>query len=192
MRLLTLGFGRTASANRDLLTQALEALDGWHQITDRHGQLLWSSRSGDLCDGFSNDPAQPLRLWLQEALGEDREQLRRLHDLQSAAERAVAAQEFFRVTSPQRRELRVGVQPLAGPPLSLLWSLTASVPPAAEADPVPPALLDEAAGAVEDAAGEVLLATLHQLVDEGGDGGVAVNEVRLEPADLCAPTTSHV
>ena len=192
MRLLTLGFGRTASANRDLLTQALEALDGWHQITDRHGQLLWSSRSGDLGDGFSNDPAQPLRLWLQEALGEDREQLRRLHDLQSAAERAVAAQEFFRVPSPQRRELRVGVQPLAGPPLSLLWSLTASVPPAAEADPVPPALLDEAELGFYRADRQGRLLFLNEPLKqwlghrrpEPDDKEVQLQDFLLEPADV--------
>src|SRR5690606_4431524 len=53
------------------------------------------------------------------------------------------------------------------------------------------AFLDQAAGAVEDAAGEVLLPVAHQLVDERGDGRVGVDEVGLEPADLCASAASH-
>src|SRR5690606_3591885 len=52
-------------------------------------------------------------------------------------------------------------------------------------------LLDQAAGAVEDAAGQVLLAVAHQLVDERGDGRVGVDQVRLELADLGASATSH-
>src|SRR5690606_14318794 len=54
------------------------------------------------------------------------------------------------------------------------------------------ALLDQAAGAVEDPAGGVLLAVAHELVDQRGDGGVGVDQVRLEAADFSASSASHV
>src|SRR5690606_17818600 len=53
------------------------------------------------------------------------------------------------------------------------------------------ALLDEPARTVEDAAGQVLLAVTHELVDQGRDRRVGVHEVGLQLADFGAPSASH-
>ena len=74
LRLLTLGRRKAAVGNRvaggeavplaerELLLQALEAQEGWHQIADDRGRLLWAGRSGAL----GGDPFQPLWIWLRE------------------------------------------------------------------------------------------------------------------------------
>src|SRR5690625_242361 len=53
------------------------------------------------------------------------------------------------------------------------------------------ALLDESAGTIEDAACQVLLAVTHDLVDEGGDGGVVVNEIRFKLPDFGPMSACH-
>lgn len=136
MRLL----GRRARVTRDLLAQALEGRQAWQQIVDDKGRLLWSSQNGS----FGAEPDQPLLLWLQEALGTDREQLRRLHALQSASERRVSGEERFHLSLLEGREFSLRLQPLAGPPRATHWSLESRSGASAQTVSVPPDLLEAA------------------------------------------------
>ncbi|HLS69056.1 MAG TPA: ATP-binding protein [Kiloniellales bacterium] len=144
MRLLTLGRSKRSPADRDLLAQSLEAQEGWHQIADAGGHLLWAGRSGAL----GGDPQQPLWLWLREALAGREEPLSRLRRLEEAAELGMPAEAILQLEGRSEKDIervKVSIHPLDGPPAARLWRLevlTASPEPVhletAGSEPPPP------------------------------------------------------
>lgn len=155
LRLLTLGRRKAAVGNRvaggeavplaerELLLQALEAQEGWHQIADDRGRLLWAGRSGAL----GGDPFQPLWIWLRERLADKHEELAQLDRLEEAARLAVPAEALLdlgEVVESALERVRVSVHPLIGPPQAVLWKLEVVPQPVEPEGLLPEALLTSA------------------------------------------------